>query len=86
MPRISEFYGVSIYMYFDDHGPPHFHAMYAGTEAIVAIEDGGVLRGHLPARVRTLVAEWADRYRRELSEDWERARRHERLERIPPLE
>lgn len=26
MPRVSEFFGVAIYFYFNDHPPPHFHA------------------------------------------------------------
>jgi hypothetical protein len=26
MPTISQFYGITIRMYFDDHPPPHFHA------------------------------------------------------------
>jgi hypothetical protein len=25
MPRISEFFGIAIYMYYRDHAPPHFH-------------------------------------------------------------
>jgi hypothetical protein len=33
MPRISEFFGVLIYMYYNDHAPPHFHAEYGGREA-----------------------------------------------------
>lgn len=28
VPRLSEFYGIVIYMYFSDHNPPHFHAIY----------------------------------------------------------
>lgn len=28
MPLISRFFGILIYMYFDDHAPPHFHAEY----------------------------------------------------------
>ena len=28
MPELSRFYGIVIRMYFDDHGPPHFHAYY----------------------------------------------------------
>ena len=30
MPELSRFYGIVIRMYFRDHGPPHFHAEYAG--------------------------------------------------------
>ena len=33
MPRVSEFYGIVIRMYHDDHLPPHFHAEYAGATA-----------------------------------------------------
>jgi hypothetical protein len=33
-----------------------------------------------------LAMEWAARHREELLENWERARRQEPLERIPPLE
>lgn len=25
MPKISEFHGMKIYLYYDDHDPPHFH-------------------------------------------------------------
>jgi hypothetical protein len=29
MPELSRFYGIVIQMYFGDHSPPHFHALYA---------------------------------------------------------
>jgi hypothetical protein len=29
VPTISRFYGIVIRMYFSDHAPPHFHAVYA---------------------------------------------------------
>ena len=45
MPRISEFYGIFIYMYFTDHAPPHFHAIYAQYEAEVEISSGMILMG-----------------------------------------
>ena len=28
MPEISRFFGIVIFMYFDEHNPPHFHARY----------------------------------------------------------
>jgi hypothetical protein len=37
MPEISRFFGIVIRMYFDDHGRPHFHAVYAGMKAKVAL-------------------------------------------------
>ena len=30
MPAISNFFGITIRMYYDDHAPPHFHAEYQG--------------------------------------------------------
>ena len=48
MPRISAFYGIAIYMYYRDHAPPHFHAIYGEYEATVAIETAELLEGQLP--------------------------------------
>lgn len=48
MPRIGEFYGIVIYMYWRDHNPPHFHAIYSGDEALVVIADGKGFAGSLP--------------------------------------
>ena len=33
MPCVCRFFGIVIYIYCDDHAPPHFHARYSGTEA-----------------------------------------------------
>jgi hypothetical protein len=85
VPRISEFYGVVIEMYFADHAPPHFHARYAGSDAVIAIESGDVLRGQLPARALRLVREWLELHRVELERNWVRARAHDSLESIAPL-
>jgi hypothetical protein len=57
VPTISSFYGIVIRMYFSDHAPPHFHSVYAGEEAVVAIATGDVLRGGLPERAMRLVRE-----------------------------
>ncbi|HZW33848.1 MAG TPA: DUF4160 domain-containing protein [Isosphaeraceae bacterium] len=38
MPRVSQFYGIAIYMYYNDHAPPHFHAEYAEDEALFTID------------------------------------------------
>ena len=70
MPELSRFYGIVIRMYFADHPPPHFHAYYAGEEAVVGIENQLVVAGSLPARALALVAEWASLHRAELREAW----------------
>jgi len=86
MPKISEFFGIAIYIYFDDHAPPHFHAQYAEFEALIQIDDFSVLRGRLPPRALGLVVEWAQLRREELSEVWRQAQAMQTLSKIPPLE
>jgi hypothetical protein len=85
MPRICAFYGIDIYMYFRDHPPPHFHARYGGSEAEVEIETLEIIAGDLPTRAERLVVEWAEQHRAELLENWRRARNHNPLHDIEPL-
>lgn len=85
MPEISRFYGIVIRMFFDDHNPPHFHAFYGGSEALIGINSCAVISGSLPPRALGLVVEWATQHREELLEDWERAGRHIPLSKIEPL-
>ena len=72
-------------MYYAEHGAPHFHALYAGAEASVAIETLELLAGRLPERALRLVREWAELHRDELLANWVRARDAAPLERIAPL-
>ena len=85
MPEISRFLGIVIGMFFNEHGLPHFHAVYGEYKITVEIESGNV-RGEFPPRALRLVLEWAELHKQELFEDWERARQRQPLERIPPLE
>lgn len=85
MPRVSEFLGISMYVYFRDHPPPHFHARYGGAEATVSIETLMVLEGTLPPRVLGLVTEWASLHREDLLRAWRRAHAHRPPGRIDPL-
>lgn len=86
MPTISEFLGILIRMYYDDHNPPHFHAYYGEFEAIISIETLEILDGSLPRRVKALVIEWAVEHRKELMDDWLLAEQHQPLNKIEPLE
>ena len=85
VPTISRFYGIVIRMYFADHAPPHFHAVYGGEEAVVAIADCSVLRGGIPDRALRLVREWTELHRPELLDDWHRAQQPDPLLPIDPL-
>ncbi len=85
MPRISSFYGIAIYMYFDDHGPPHFHATYGGRSARFEIGSLEPMDEGFPLRALRLVQDWGVLHREELQENWERAAAHAPLARIEPL-
>ena len=85
MPKISEFFGIAIYVYWRDHGPAHFHAIYGGEQATVSIEGLSVLNGRLSPRALGLVMEWAALHQEELMEVWSRAQNLEPLGRIDPL-
>jgi hypothetical protein len=86
VPRISAFYGITIWMYWNEgaHARPHFHARYAGHAASVDFS-GELIAGSLPRRALVLVAEWAALHEEELIANWEHARHDEQLQPIAPL-
>lgn len=86
MPEISRFLGIIIAMYYNDHGPAHFHAKYGDAEMKVNIETGEILDGVLPNRARRLVLEWWEIHREELAADWSLAQERKPLKKIEPLE
>jgi hypothetical protein len=72
LPRISEFFGIAIYMYWFDrqkHHIPHLHARFGGDEAVFDLH-GNCLEGDIGARAARLVAEWCGERQRELEEAW----------------
>jgi hypothetical protein len=72
-------------MYWDDHNPPHFHAFYAGEQALIDIKTLSIFAGQLSPRALGLVIEWANLHQQELLADWHRAQGQESLEKIAPL-
>jgi hypothetical protein len=85
VPTISVFYGVVIRMYWADHAPPHFHAVYGASEASIDIRTLTVIRGELPWRALSLTLQWAALYREELLEDWDLCATMQTPKKIPPL-
>jgi len=43
------FFGIVVFMYYDDHMPLHFHALYEGEEALFDFQ-GNLIKGHLSGR------------------------------------
>ena len=86
MPTISSFYGILIRMYYDEHGPPHFHVEYQDYSASIDIEALEIRAGNLPRRALNLVLDWAELHRGELRANWGRIEQGQRLNPIRPLE
>ncbi len=85
MPEICRFLGIVIKMFYSDHNPPHFHAVYGDFEATFSIHSLEMLTGNLPARVQGLVIEWAFLYKKELEENWESILKDQAFKKIKPL-
>jgi hypothetical protein len=85
MPEVSRFFGIVIRMYYDEHNPPHFHAIYGGAEAQVGIDPLAVLEGRLSNRAVSMVLEWAALHQQDLLRNWQRLRNAQTVERIEPL-
>lgn len=86
MPEVSRFYGIVIQIYYGDHAPPHFHAVYAGNVAKIAIDTLQIIDGSLPKRALGLVLDWASIHQAELRQAFDRAAALEPPGKIAPLE
>ncbi len=81
MPEIVRFYGIIIKLFFGDHSPPHFHAVYSEYNALFNIETLEMIEGDLPPRAKQMVIEWAKMYQKELIEMWN----NQEFRKLPPL-
>lgn len=84
MPEISRFYGIIVYMFFNDHNPPHFHVNYQGYDAIIEIENG-IVTGQMPRKALKLIYEWLDLHKKDLLKNWQKMRQRKPLSKIEPL-
>jgi hypothetical protein len=84
MPEVSRFYGIVVFMNYNDHPPPHFHARYPEQEVTVEIQTG-VVQGKMSKRALRMLLEWSEKYQDELTKNWELIRNRGPLEKISPL-
>lgn len=85
MPTISMFYGIVIRMHWNEHNPPHFHAIYQDYDAAFSF-DGELLEGQMPNKQTKLIAAWALLHKEELEANWQLAENKETLFNINPLQ
>ena len=81
MPEIARFYGIIIKLFFGDHPPPHFHAVYGEYVGIFDINTLEMFEGDLPNRAKKLVLEWAELNKTELLDMWDT----QEFRKLPPL-
>lgn len=84
MPEISRFYGIIVYMFFQDHNPPHFHVLYQEYEATIEIKTG-TINGKFPRRALKLVYQWLDIHKEDLMDNWNKMLERKPLRKIDPL-
>lgn len=83
MPKISEFYGMKIYLYFDDHDPPHIH-IRGQDKAEIYIQTSGYKNGLLPLNKERNTLIWLNAYQDDIMKAWNECRKFEKGK-IPPL-
>ena len=73
-------------MFWREHAPPHFHALYPEHEALIDIHTLEVIGGRLPKRALSLFIEWVIGHREGLIEDWKLCQAKQLPKRSAPLE
>jgi len=63
MPTVAIVEGVKIQFYFDEHPPPHFHAVFAEFVAQIQIDPPRILKGSLPLLKSDAVLTFASKNR-----------------------
>ncbi|MDQ3020378.1 MAG: DUF4160 domain-containing protein [Bacteroidota bacterium] len=84
MPEISRFYGIVVYMFYNDHNPPHLHIEYQGYKAVIELETRNI-KGEFPKRALNMINEWIDFHKDELLENWTLSRLRKVIKKIDPL-
>ncbi len=59
MPTIYILDSIKILIFYYDHSPPHFHAIYNEFEELITIQDLETLRGEIPSRQKRKLMIWA---------------------------
>jgi len=80
------FRGIKIYLNYNEHQPPHFHAEYGEYRCSILIESIELLSGNMPNRQLKMLMGWAALHQEELKENWYLAQTKQELFPIKPLE
>ncbi len=81
MSAIDIIHGILIYMYGQDHNPPHLHIKDGGNWFIITIKDR-MIEGKGTAKTIRLINEYIDAHEAKLLEIWEKAQNGEKIEKV----
>jgi hypothetical protein len=70
MPRVAFFFGISIYLYMNDHAPPHCHSVYGDYAGSFNLEDGELMAGQMLPKPLKKIKEFILANQSELLEKW----------------
>jgi hypothetical protein len=70
MPTIKLLDSIKIQVYFRDHMPPHFHAIYNEYEVLMEINSLEVYSGSLPNKQMRKVREYAEKNQEFILKKW----------------
>lgn len=85
MPIVSEFYGIKIMMFWNEHFSPHFYAEYGENKILVDIQKGTVMKGVFPSKQLKLVLAWCEIHKDELMINWANGKENLEFIKINPL-
>lgn len=74
MPTFFIIDGIKILFYFNDHNPPHFHALFGGYELVIEIKTLKIMEGNLPKSQLKKVKAFATENQEILLEIWDQMR------------
>jgi hypothetical protein len=83
MPTVASVDGVGIVFHFNDHPPPHFHAIIAEHRAMIDIETLEIVKGSIPRAKYRQIRSWAQSRREKLLKAWLECQSGETPEPIP---
>lgn len=81
MSAIDIIRGILIYMYGQDHNPPHLHIKDGGNWFIITIKDR-MIAGKASSKTIRIINEYIDEHENQLLELWDKAQRGETIEKV----
>lgn len=81
MSAIDIIRGILIYMYGQDHNPPHLHIKDGGEWFTITIKDR-MVEGKGSSKTIRIINEYIDAHETQLLEIWEKAQKGDKIEKI----